>query len=97
MMTQNPVALDARRRRLVWRATHRGMKEMDLVLGAYARREAAEMDGKAIALFEALLDETDADLHDWIVRCLTPPERIPRYLIDLLRKTRFETDSYGQF
>jgi antitoxin CptB len=97
MMTQNPVALDARRRRLVWRATHRGMKEMDLVLGAYARREAAGMDDKAIAIFEALLDESDADLHEWIVRCLTAPDRIPGQLLDNLRKTRFKADSYGKF
>ena len=95
MMTEKHDPLDARRRRLVWRATHRGMKEIDLILGTYARREAAAMDEQAIATFESLLDEADADLYDCLVRCLTPPPGVPSELIDVLRKIRFETDSYG--
>ncbi len=94
-MTEDQNALDARRRRLIWRATHRGMKEIDLILGTYARREAAAMDESAIGAFEGLLDATDADLYDCLVRCLTPPPGVASELIDTLRRIRFETDSYG--
>jgi len=96
MMTQTSVPLDARRRRLVWRASHRGMKEIDLIVGTYARREANTMDATALESFETLLDHTDADLYDWLVRCLTPPADADHELIEDLKKIRFETDSYGQ-
>ncbi len=96
-MTQMPDPLDARRRRLVWRASHRGMKEIDLIVGTYARREAKAMDEPALADFEALLDYADADLYDWLVRCLSPPPNADRALIEALKKIRFETQSYGQF
>ncbi|HUE44717.1 MAG TPA: succinate dehydrogenase assembly factor 2, partial [Aestuariivirgaceae bacterium] len=56
-MTQPDDDLDLRRRRAVWRAGHRGMKELDLVLGAYARACVPGMDGDALAHFESLLAE----------------------------------------
>lgn len=95
-MTKTPDPLDARRRRLIWRASHRGMKEIDLIVGTYARREAKTMDEAAIAAFEALLGNTDADLYDWLVRCLTPPADADRELIEALKKIRFETPSYDE-
>lgn len=96
MMTTTPDPLDARRRRLVWRASHRGMKEIDLIVGTYARREAKAMDEAALQSFEALLDNTDADLYDWLVRCLTPPADADHELIEALKRIRFETHSYDQ-
>ena len=36
-MTSSP-DLDIRRKRLLWRATHRGIKEMDLILGGFVTR-----------------------------------------------------------
>ena len=60
--------LDARRRRALWRASHRGTKEMDLMLGAYARAELARMDAARLARFEALLALPDPDLNAWILQ-----------------------------
>jgi antitoxin CptB len=51
----------------VWRAGHRGMKELDLVLGAFARARVPGMDGDALAHFESLLAEADTDLFDWVM------------------------------
>jgi antitoxin CptB len=95
MMMPEADTLDARRRRLIWRATHRGMKEMDLVLGGFARRRLPHMTEEEVTEFEALLDETDADLHDWLVKCLTPPSSLSHPLIEALRKTRYIPDDYG--
>ncbi|MET0381295.1 MAG: succinate dehydrogenase assembly factor 2, partial [Methyloceanibacter sp.] len=41
--------LGMRRRRALWRATHRGSKEMDFLLGRFAEREVEAMDGAEIA------------------------------------------------
>ncbi len=51
--------LGMRRRRALWRATHRGSKEMDFLLGRFAEREVEAMDGDEIAVFERLIDVPD--------------------------------------
>ena len=51
--------LGMRRRRALWRATHRGSKEMDFLLGRFAEREVEAMDGTEIAAFERLIDVPD--------------------------------------
>lgn len=59
------IDLDARRRRAVFRAWHRGMKEMDLLLGRYAETHAAAMDAEELEEFEEMLQVLDRDLFKW--------------------------------
>ncbi|WP_375567651.1 succinate dehydrogenase assembly factor 2 [Oceaniradius stylonematis] len=61
----DPQTLDARRRRARFRAWHRGMKEMDIVLGGYADVHVAQMDADELATFEALMENLDRDLFKW--------------------------------
>lgn len=60
-----PIDLHARRRRAIFRAWHRGMKEMDLLLGSYADAYAPEMTETELADFEVLLEVLDRDLFKW--------------------------------
>jgi len=77
--------LSMRLRRLRYRAWHRGTREMDLILGPYAD---ARLDGMAAAeldRFEALLEEMDTDLFDWLMGNVpTPPDADQALLADLL-------------
>jgi len=57
--------IDARRRRAKFRAWHRGMKEMDLLLGRYADTHAATMTASELDAFESLLEVLDRDLFRW--------------------------------
>ncbi|TPW31922.1 FAD assembly factor SdhE [Pararhizobium mangrovi] len=68
--------LDVRRRRLLFRAWHRGIREMDLVLGTFADAEIAAMNDAELSEFEELLEVVDADLLSWVTRREpTPAER----------------------
>ena len=58
--------LDARRKRLRFRAWHRGMREMDLVLGPFADAAVAKFTEGEIAQFEALMEAPDPDVYSWI-------------------------------
>jgi antitoxin CptB len=51
--------IETRRRRALYRAQHRGTKEMDLVVGGYAAAKLAEMPDAQLALFEQLLELPD--------------------------------------
>ena len=57
---------ETRRRRAVYRACHRGTKEMDWILGRFAGRAAA-MPLASLGLFERMLSLPDPDLQDMIL------------------------------
>lgn len=68
-------SLDPRRKRLLFQSAHRGTKETDLLIGGFAERYVAELDEAQLGRLEALLDEPDTDLFDWITGRVPPPER----------------------
>src|ERR1700722_3112628 len=68
-------SLDARRRRLLFRATHRGTYENDILLGRFVRRHIAALDEPEIAALEDVLELPDNALADWLTgRSPIPPE-----------------------
>ena len=73
-----------RLKRMTLRAMRRGTKEMDLVLGPFARARLAGMDQQALDLFDRLLEENDNDLWIWVTR----PETVPAPYRELLARIR---------
>lgn len=67
------VSLDPRRKRALFRAWHRGMKEMDLVMGRFADREMATLGEAELEQFEALMELPDPEVFDWITERAAPP------------------------
>ncbi|MEP7241684.1 MAG: succinate dehydrogenase assembly factor 2 [Devosia sp.] len=59
--------LSMRRRRLRYRAWHRGMKEMDLVLGPFADAHLDGFGTPELDRLEALMDGEDTDLLKWVM------------------------------
>jgi antitoxin CptB len=64
--------IDSRRRRAAYRASHRGTKEMDWVLGRYADARLGAMSAEALSLFERLLALPDPELCDMLLPPHTP-------------------------
>jgi antitoxin CptB len=89
-MTQRREADEVRRRRLLWRAGHRGMRELDLLLGAYAREHVFGMDSRALEAFEALLLVPDGELLDWIMGRTATPVQYQGPILDALKTLRLE-------
>lgn len=65
--------LDIRRKRLLFRAWHRGTREADLILGSFAESHLASFGEPQLERFEALLEIPDAELFDWINGRAAPP------------------------
>jgi antitoxin CptB len=59
-------SLDPRRRRALFRAWHRGTREMDLLLGRFADAHIGNLSDHDLADFEALIELPDGDLFDVI-------------------------------
>lgn len=68
--------LDIRRKRLLFRSWHRGTRETDLLLGSFAEAHIAGLSEAQLDRYEALLENNDGDLFDWITgRAPAPPEQ----------------------
>lgn len=64
--TRTSAGLDPRRRRILFRAWHRGIREMDLVLGSFCDAEIAALTGTELDALEAIMDHSDGELLKWV-------------------------------
>jgi antitoxin CptB len=61
-----PSDTEIRRRRLRFRAWHRGIREMDLLMGGFADAQLTRLDDDELTAFEALLEVPDHDVLAWL-------------------------------
>jgi antitoxin CptB len=67
MTTPDPSdARQARRKRLLFRARHRGFREVDLIFGTFAADALDNMDDAELDAFEALLGVPDQEVYAWL-------------------------------
>ena len=52
-------------KKLYFRASHRGMKEMDLLLGNYAKENLNKMTTEELTEFEKILNIPDQNIYLW--------------------------------
>lgn len=64
--------IEIRRKKLRFRAAHRGLKELDLFIGSFAEASVSDMDDGQLDEFEAILDVPDNIMLDWIMGRQTP-------------------------
>jgi antitoxin CptB len=85
-MTQpEPAALDARRRRLLFRATHRGTHETDLLVGGFVAARIHDFTAAELDALDEIMELPDPDLADWLTgRAPLPPEMASPMLLRLL-------------
>jgi len=59
--------------KLTMRCSRRGIKEMDVILGGFARSELTTLNAAELAVLEGLLEENDHDILAWVLgRAQTP-------------------------
>jgi len=80
--------LDERRRRLLFRAWHRGMREVDLITGRFADAHIARMSEADVDEFERLMDVPEPDLLAWVMGAIATPEQFDTTLFRKMRDFR---------
>ena len=68
--------LDTRRRRLLFRSWHRGIQEMDLVLGRFADAQIAVLSDADLDEYERLLEIPDQQMFAWVSGAETTPAEV---------------------
>jgi antitoxin CptB len=75
MIEPHEPASEIRRRRLLFRATHRGTYENDLMIGEFVRAHLAALTDTELDALEQVMDLPDTLLADWLTgRAAIPPE-----------------------
>jgi antitoxin CptB len=75
-LVRSSADLDPRRRRILFRAWHRGIREMDLMLGQFCEAEIADLSDAQLDELEHIMAEEDNDL----VKYITGAEAVPGHL-----------------
>ncbi len=72
---QDTTPLEGRRRRLLFRANHRGTRENDILIGNFVATRLAMFDAEEIGVLETIIELPDTWLADWLTgRTPIPPE-----------------------
>lgn len=81
--------IEVRRKRLRFRAWHRGTREADLLIGSFADAHTNGFDEGQLDRFEALLELSDPDLYNWMTGRETVPAEHDTDVMRLLQAFRF--------
>ena len=77
--------LDPRRRRLLFRCWHRGIREMDLVLGGFADAQLASLTEAELGELERWLEVADQQIFAWVNGMETTPREFDTAFFRRLR------------
>jgi antitoxin CptB len=80
--------LDERRRRLLFRCWHRGIREMDLVLGRFADAQIESLSEVELSELEGWLEIPDQQIFAWVNGMEPAPPEIETGLFRRLRDFR---------
>ena len=73
-------------KKLLFKASHRGTKEMDIILGSFAEKNLETMNEENLKLFEEILEIPDPDLYKWFVsEDVSIPEKYNALVKEILK------------
>ena len=88
--------LDIRKRKLKFRACHRGIREMDILFTVFVREHLDDLSVEECDQLEILLEESDHDILLWMSGNNPTPEAFENSVIEKLRTIALKPDDYGQ-
>lgn len=78
--------LDERRRRILFRSWHRGMREVDMLLGRFADARLADLAESDLNDYERMLTEAaDRDILGWLTGEIAVPAEFDRPVLAAIR------------
>jgi len=85
MTERSSEGLDERRRRLLFRAWRRGVRETDLIVGRFADAYIDRFDEAGLDDFERLIEAPNAELYAWVVGAENVPADYDTAVLTALR------------
>jgi antitoxin CptB len=90
--TRSSDGLDPRRRRVLFRSWHRGIKEMDLIMGRFSDANIADFSDSELDEYERLMELRDQEILSWIDGTVPVPANYDTTLFRRLRDFNHKVD-----
>ena len=85
-MSENTFSSDAvRRRRLLFRATHRGSHETDILIGGFVRARLDDFTDAEMDDLEEIMELPDTSLADWLTGRRPIPDDVDSAILRAIR------------
>ena len=78
--------MEARRKQLLFRSHHCGMKENDILLGRFADRYITELSDGQLDDLDNLMQQNDIDVMNWIIGKVPLPDAFDTDLMSLIQR-----------
>ena len=76
--------LETYKKKIVYKASHRGSKEMDILLGNFINKYIELFNENELNIFDSILDCDDEDIYQWILGKKDIPTRYENRVFSLL-------------
>lgn len=86
----SPIHDDPRRRRILFRATHRGTYENDILIGGFVRRRLSAFTVAELDAIEAVMEHPDAVLADWLTGRQPIPDDVDTPMMRAVRQAAID-------
>ena len=70
-------------KQLLYRSSHRGCKETDILLGKFIAEKITEFDDIKLNLYNKFIEEDDLLIYDWILQKIAAPEQYYTLIEDI--------------
>ena len=80
-MSRNLETIEIKRKRLLFRSTHRGTREMDILLGSFFKSNMSYLNDDQLNEFEGLIEIPDDDLYNWAMGRMEIPKELDTQLL----------------
>ncbi len=88
---------DSRRRRILFRATHRGTYENDILIGGFVQKRLASFTEAEMDAIEAIMELQDAALADWLTGRAPIPDEHDTPMLRAIRTAAEQGEGVGGF
>ena len=76
--------LETYKKKIIFKASHRGSKEMDILLGNFIKKYIELFNENELGLFNAILECDDDDIYHWIIGKKEIPNQYSNRVFSLL-------------
>jgi antitoxin CptB len=83
-VTAAPEPRETRLKRLRMRSMRRGIKEMDVILSAFADRALSDLSEARLDAYDRMLSENDQELFAWVTGREAAPEEYAELIAQIL-------------
>ena len=80
-MSRNLETIEIKKKRLLFRSTHRGTREMDILLGGFFKSNMSDLNKDQLNEFEGLIEIPDDDLYNWAMGRMEIPKELDTQLL----------------